>query len=64
MFELLRFGSGGVVSSQNLQSADLEEAIRRARALIADDDQMSVVEVRDNGETVSTVGCGWTSRPR
>jgi hypothetical protein len=64
MFELLRFSSGGAIFRQNLQSVDLEEAIRRARELMTDDDQMSVVEVRDNGETVSTVDRGWISRAR
>jgi hypothetical protein len=52
MYELLHFTPGGAAAGRSLKSADLEEAILQARALIIGDDSMSVVEVRDDGETV------------
>ena len=66
MFELLSFNPGGATRGQRLPSLGFfpRKAIRIARGLLADADEMSLVEVRDNGRTVFTVGCGWTSRPR
>jgi hypothetical protein len=62
MFELLRFSGGGAASGTAAPLANLEDAIRVARDLIRSEDPLSLVEVRDDGVTVLTVGSGWTSR--
>jgi hypothetical protein len=72
MFELVRFGCGydvrckvgcgGASSCTTVSNGDLETAIRTAREMIDEDDPLSVVEVRDNGQFVSTVGRSWISR--
>ena len=73
MFDLVRFGCGGVGSCQfgcggptsckRLSAGGLEDAIRLARELL-DDDSLSVIEVRDGEQTICTVGQGWISRWR
>jgi hypothetical protein len=74
MFELVRFGCGqsasckmdcgGPSSCKRLSFGDLEEAIGLARSMIVEDDPLSVIEVRANGQSVCTVGRGWISRKR
>jgi hypothetical protein len=70
MFELVRFGCGqgarckgdcgGSSSCRTVSSGDLETAIKEARHMI--DDPLGVVEVRDDGLFVCTVGRSWMSR--
>jgi hypothetical protein len=69
-FELVRFGCGhakpclltcgGPNSCRMRMSGDLDEAIATARELIAHD-PLDVVEIREGGKLIRTVGASWVS---